>query len=465
MTDYTVSIDDAIAELNSVLAMIDNQPQNVGGRNMAPRKIRTIGSIETVTTRVANNNVNLGLNRAPFGVGTESALLYLVNFADEEGYAMLAADARISTPVLAIVESGSISATSFEEEPELYDSRIDYGYDLLESFNLFDPVAEDYYVNSAMIESSVNSMILDHAMREVEYYDNRLKYGPCEPAPGPSGGGGLVETTGPWINRKKVNPMLTTLWTQSSPFNDLCPTLRWFYEDKGEGKKAPAGCVAIALAQIMAYHEYPQNLQSIMPIYLPTSWEDLKVIYSIDDKSFLGSSVGCNGVAELARRIGAKCDMLYTPDWSFALPSKARDAMSAYGYTNVVRHGKYDVNKITNMLDNGNPVFIASISDYVSGHAWVIDGSVIQTQTTESVNVVTGYKMNIHTKERLLLHCNWGWNGHCNGYYESGIFNLKEGAVTVEGNENSTDTRDRDYTWSFHIITYDNPNHGTSSRR
>lgn len=42
-----------------------------------------------------------------------SELLYLVNFDNNDGYAVLAADDRISSSVIAFVESGSISPADF----------------------------------------------------------------------------------------------------------------------------------------------------------------------------------------------------------------------------------------------------------------------------------------------------------------------------------------------------------------
>ena len=464
-TNYLVPIDDALAELNAVLASIDNQPQNAMGRSMAPRKQRTIGSIETLAVV---NNANSTLKRAPSaGAVATDTLLYLVNFQDDMGYAVLAADARISTSVLAIVESGSISAESFDEESELYDSRIDYGFDL--GFDLH-AGGDDYYVSGA-IESSINSMILGHAMMEVAAQKERLGFGPCEPGtPGGGGGGGTGggntggggsntgtrTETGAWVDGKKVNPMLTTVWGQDSPFNDACPRSRWFIFDKL--KKGPAGCVPIAVAQIIAYHEYPKNLRCNS---VNVDWKGIKEIYNINDKPYYSTSTESNreGLAQLVRNIGDKCHTIYKPTWAFALPSNAKNCISNYFNTNASLHLGYDKNenKITNMLDNGNPVFIASISGIVSGHAWVIDGSINQTRTTKIIDNSTGETINSSTEERLLLHCNWGWHGKCNGYYVSGIFNTKKGAVDTEDGQNSgVDTEN--FTWAFHIITYDNPN-------
>ena len=41
----------------------------------------------------------------------------------------------------------------------------------------------------------------------------------------------------------------TAEWGQNAPFNDLCPTV--------DGQKAPAGCVATAMAIAMKYHNWP----------------------------------------------------------------------------------------------------------------------------------------------------------------------------------------------------------------
>lgn len=44
---------------------------------------------------------------------------------------------------------------------------------------------------------------------------------------------------------ERVGPLINTVWSQKSPFNGLCP------------QNCLAGCVAIAVAQIMRYHEWP----------------------------------------------------------------------------------------------------------------------------------------------------------------------------------------------------------------
>ena len=46
---------------------------------------------------------------------------------------------------------------------------------------------------------------------------------------------------------EKVGPLLTTAWHQDAPFNNHTPIIN--------GEHAPAGCVPIAIAQVVNYHQ------------------------------------------------------------------------------------------------------------------------------------------------------------------------------------------------------------------
>ena len=59
-----------------------------------------------------------------------------------------------------------------------------------------------------------------------------------------------------------IQPLVKTTWGQNSPFNDLCPSVNV----SGEKQTCPTGCVATAMAQILKYHEWPQNM-SALPAY------------------------------------------------------------------------------------------------------------------------------------------------------------------------------------------------------
>ena len=53
-------------------------------------------------------------------------------------------------------------------------------------------------------------------------------------------------------SRSRIAPMLTCNWAQGLPFNQQCPT---YTSSSGATNYCPAGCVAIAMAQILYYYK------------------------------------------------------------------------------------------------------------------------------------------------------------------------------------------------------------------
>ena len=60
------------------------------------------------------------------------------------------------------------------------------------------------------------------------------------------GGVPVPEARGTAAAYEAVSPLLTTKWGQGYPYNGLCPDY--------DNDRAAAGCVAVAMAQIMNYH-------------------------------------------------------------------------------------------------------------------------------------------------------------------------------------------------------------------
>ena len=54
---------------------------------------------------------------------------------------------------------------------------------------------------------------------------------------------------------------------------------------------------------------------------------------------------------------------------------------------------------------------------------------------------------------RNLVHCNWGWEGRCDGYYSFNVFDLRNGA-TIQDGSNSSGTQNRYYNLDIQAITY-----------
>jgi len=68
----------------------------------------------------------------------------------------------------------------------------------------------------------------------------------------------------------QVGPLLQTIWGQGVGYNNLAPNMSC--SDYSNGR-APTGCVATAVAQVMRYHQHPSNYNwSIMPNII-WSWQ------------------------------------------------------------------------------------------------------------------------------------------------------------------------------------------------
>ena len=231
----------------------------------------------------------------------------------------------------------------------------------------------------------------------------------------------------------KVDPLLTTEWgqmesndkgyyqpaycaynalvTESSCQNALC-------------SYCPAGCVAVAMGQIMKFWNHPdenpqQNLQF--------DWNNMPNALFFHNNS--NYNVEERAVATLLRNCGQQSKTTYCrshyPCGSSASPDTACLALRGYGYADAVLLQRSDypvwILRIKSEIENGNPLFYCGGNKAGNkAHAFVCDGY----KTT-----ICGYK----------FHFNWGWNGRKDSwfvldkltpdglnysYYHCAIFNL-----------------------------------------
>lgn len=197
------------------------------------------------------------------------------------------------------------------------------------------------------------------------------------------------------------------MWNQDSPFNDLCPE----YEI---GKKAPSGCVATAMAQVMYYHQWPEkgigsHTYSPAILYGNTltadfgateyKWESMQPYYGIDEQDKESRAA----VAELMLHCGVAVEMVYYTQ-SGALDYDVPPALVNYfGYDRSLAYRKrehYGTNEwlriIHDELESGRPV-LAYGKSKSGGHAYVFDGM----------------------DSEGFIHVNWGWGGMSNGYFNT----------------------------------------------
>ena len=424
-------------------------------------------------------------------IASPTTVAYAVNFTEQDGYAVVAADYRISTSILSVVETGTVTdsllllAKECIANKKIYSN--DYPKDQPMYFNdpdiadetFFNPNASSFFDDSvqdvvvgnfcdddsqdASTEGSkVNkyskerilkyalplAMTIEYALEEIKATgggvnpDKPLVIKPVDPLPNEidlEGWGAWPATYGSWEIVKIKHPLLTSFvrWDQGSPFNDLYPNRRK-YILFGHSHKAPAGCFPLAVAKIMAYFKYPKSK------YGNNFWESLQEYYP---RNFTHPDGNANA-ARLLKNISQNSNCLYFYAGTFGFPSEMTSFLRGNGYQGA--HNKsYSFDRVTDMLDNDRPLIIYAIPgiNIFKSHAWNIDGYKIRKRT------VTEYTINGSTSREEysnMVHCDFGWGGKSNGYYESGIFNNKNA-------ENEYDESKGDkfnFNHYLHLITY-----------
>ncbi|MBS7256324.1 C10 family peptidase [Flavobacterium branchiicola] len=191
-------------------------------------------------------------------------------------------------------------------------------------------------------------------------------------------------------------PFLETTWWQYNGFNDSLD-----YMSCSDGTKhVYAGCVPIAMAQIMKFHQYPNNYNwSAMPL---TSSSATTANFILDIHKAISSVYpgepyyGCldTGVNN-------------SKDMSTVLKTK-------FGYTSA-QTAKYDYQVVKANLDAGRPVLLSGFNkNDLSGHQWVCDGYSALQYTFDDCTGASA----------LYFNMNWGWpEGRNNGYFAFNNFN------------------------------------------
>ena len=133
---------------------------------------------------------------------------------------------------------------------------------------------------------------------------------------------------------ESIAPLLNTQWSQSSPFNRMCPTI--------DDKFCYAGCSAVALAQVMRYWEYP-IVSGPVPSYITRSLEipvsELDSVafdwpQMLDIYPFFGGYTNeqLNAVTTLLRYAGQAMNMDYKLQGSDADEHDILNAIQFFGF-------------------------------------------------------------------------------------------------------------------------------------
>ena len=464
-----------------------------GAENPKVKDVRAV----SLTGKMSRSDSDDGLEGA-------GSLLYFANFEDNQGFAILAADDRISCDVIGVSESGNISQNSLPklEVPERYmfPGYPKYGpgfYTLSEypgelfmnpnTVNLFIKEEGDTLVgnfdiaadslkttsiiggnltpfepnpNSTSPQDIISTLSLLYAYQELSDYETRKKdriYGNDADLGISESGGGLtvtnVEKEIVWtvLPDSNVSPLLEAFkkWHQGHPFNYYSPDR---LNIKFKAVKAKAGCFPLAIAKIMAYYEHPAGLRYYLDenSYIPINWSLVKQPYS--NPQYAGA---------LLKHIADGCGSWFFAGGTFTFPNKAQSYMRNVANLGNISKSKYSFDLAKTSLDAGKPIIMYGLPgiNINEAHAWNLDGyrvekrSIIYKYYSGSVLLYS----RIYDEDFNMVHCNFGWyQMEGNGYYVSGIFNLKD-KLTVDLDPGSG-KGENNYNFHIRMITHTGPN-------
>lgn len=234
-----------------------------------------------------------------------------------------------------------------------------------------------------------------------------------------------LETKEPgWVGPtvKPVAPLLKTKWGQSAPFNCKCPS---------NGKQtAVAGCVPVALAQILNYYHQDRKGEGSLYYSHLDSETEYDVDYSTttyDWKNMLNeydanaSKVQKDAVGKLMLECGIASKAKYGySETGATIPFVALNKYYNYECMFIPREYTYSrkyistkkwMTLIQDELEAGRPI-IYSATDVEGG----VDDIIVDPATSHCF-ILDGID------EQNYVHVNWGWAGSMDGYYDVAILN------------------------------------------
>ena len=205
-------------------------------------------------------------------------------------------------------------------------------------------------------------------------------------------------------------PYLSTSWSQRSPWNKYVAE---------EHPNCLAGCFAVATGMIMAHCKDSLNYHGInFDFYkineaLRTQGEPDSISSDIYDYD-----TAMDYAAKLLYWIGKDVNMVYTPEASAADIELAGPFLKGLKYRVGSWQEKmydYDLLRVIYYIKNNCLVLMSGSREGApTGHAWVVDGCYTSK---------LWYSPNYH---KAAIHCDWGWGGNSNGYFNGNVFKLTD---------------------------------------
>lgn len=310
------------------------------------------------------------------------ALMYIISYGKSNGYTIVSATKEYS-PIIAFSENGTWESSNevlsyfVEEYKQKIESQEFLDSDSLRSVHAFEWLSYEkpdvnmtrlIHPTDQMIEewkSTARANLISQGYSVYDFSQALMQIPPTVDTPNRAERfvQELCDHTFPGYDCMDVNlfakrttqnvtgPLLQTEWHQLSPY---C----------GHAPNGIAGCLTIAMAQVMKYHEWPSYYdwnRIINHYYEWASETDYNII----------------ALNHLIDSLLTSCSPNYHSNGTDIVPARAVSVLRDNGYT-VSQHlynGINDNGRIIQSIENGYPVIMLGYSSSTGeGHAWVCDG-------------------------------------------------------------------------------------------
>lgn len=210
-----------------------------------------------------------------------------------------------------------------------------------------------------------------------------------------------------------IEPLIQTQWDQHEPYNNLCPI------DPADGQRSAVGCTAVALAQVLNYHQWPQvgygsvsyecNGEQLSAdlSQIHFDWEMMKPEYFESDDAQAVSSL----MYYCALSVKSQFSSYSTSGWL-----NSSEMHRLFGYKNAMWQSLANTSLddfesiIYQDLQEQRPVLFSSKDPEKGGHMMVIDGY----------------------KNSDFFHINFGWGGDNDGFFKLSVIDADWYSFTTD---------------------------------
>lgn len=211
-------------------------------------------------------------------------------------------------------------------------------------------------------------------------------------------------------NRAEIEPLIQTKWNQWEPFNNLCPI------DPSTGERSLTGCVAVAKAQLLYYHRYPERGRGTVSY----DWKNRILGADFSEANFEWDKMKLEYDYDTPDPDNAVANLL----WYCAVESRANfGSESTYGNYDTSGLSQYFGYKVgikwLRRDDTSDEVFEETLyQDLVKGLPVLFSAKDPDNRWSHAF-LVDGYRQDDY------FHMNFGWSGSYDGYYLLSAINLR----------------------------------------